>query len=101
MAEIKIDKTAWSAFSAQDQNKAVEFLKKKGILGDGDTIVEAEGIGHAMDLLKDSYDCIDACVPVANAAFVACMQTPDADKDKCFEARAEAFYACIDECQNS
>lgn len=101
MTEIKVDKTAWSTFSTQAQDKAVRYLKQKGILKEGDTVVEAEGVGHAMDLLADSYDCIDACVPVADAAFVACMQSPGADKNKCFRARADAFYACMDDCQNS
>jgi len=98
MAEIKIDKQIWNDFTQDAQNKAIRFLKHKGILGEHDTIVEVEGLGAAP---LDQQDCIDECIPAANAAFVACMQVPDADEKVCFEVRAEAFYACMADCQDS
>jgi len=101
MSEIKIDKAAWNTFSKQSQDKAVRFLKDNGILDEHDTIVEVEGgAGHALNLLDTVENCIDGCVAVSNAAFVACMQGPGADKRKCFEVRAKAFYACMEDCQN-
>ena len=98
MAEIKVNKSVWDNFGEDAQHKAVKFLKRKGILNPDDTVVGAEDAGAPMELLDTVENCIDGCVPASNAAFVACKQNGGSD-DECFEARAEAFYECMADCQ--
>ena len=99
MTEVKVNKAVWDKFSLENQEKAVNLLKKQGILDTDDIVVGVDGEQDASALLANVEDCTDGCIPVADAAFVACMQKPGATKRECFRARANAFYACINDCQ--
>ena len=98
MADIKVDKKTWDQLSGFTQASISKRLIDSNVIKTTDTIVGADDVEPSLGPFQAFRDCGSTCDQEAAATFMACMQSPGADADRCREIASNTFFACKESC---